>query len=178
MTSRTARTAVAPTREQRAAVTAADVDAVSAVGISARSFVTTARPVFRACRLREEEGPMPGDRRNPDATTTDTRARAGKRLHPAAIALVAVGAPFVAERPVQAPAGGGGEARSPLPQDSTPLGGTAGASAPVTIRRADAALEQRQLPFTGAELPLIALIGMAALATGALLRRGSTRTVR
>ena len=58
-------------------------------------------------------------------------------------------------------------------------GGTAGASAPVTIRRcAGAALEQRQLPLTGAELPLIALIGTAALAAVALLRRGSTRTVR
>jgi hypothetical protein len=62
---------------------------------------------------------------------------------------------------------------------TAPRGGSAGASTRVTIRRgADADLEQRQLPFTGAELPLIALIGTAALAAGALLRRGSTRTVR
>ena len=55
--------------------------------------------------------------------------------------------------------------------------GTSGATRPVTDSRNSGATSSRQLPFTGVELPLVALLGAAALAAGALLRRRSAPTV-
>jgi hypothetical protein len=39
------------------------------------------------------------------------------------------------------------------------------------VREAGAAMQQRQLPFTGSEVPLIVIAGATAIAAGALLRR-------
>jgi LPXTG-motif cell wall-anchored protein len=39
------------------------------------------------------------------------------------------------------------------------------------VREAGAAVQQRELPFTGSDVPLIIIAGAAAIAAGALLRR-------
>jgi hypothetical protein len=55
--------------------------------------------------------------------------------------------------------------------------GTAGASPPV-VQEVGAPSRQRELPFTGSEVPLFVLAGCAALAMGVLLRRNPGRGVR
>lgn len=58
---------------------------------------------------------------------------------------------------------------------------TTGPAAPSGVRvtrEAGVAVQQRQLPFTGAELPLVIIAGAAALAAGALLRRSTQGAVR
>ena len=60
--------------------------------------------------------------------------------------------------------------------DRTPVEGEAKAgsprgSAPTSAAQRSAAASSRQLPFTGADLPLLALLGASALAAGVVLRR-------
>lgn len=80
---------------------------------------------------------------------------------------------------IHAPRGAGAP---PLPRGSANRpGATTGPSAPTGVRvrrEAGAAVQQRQLPFTGVELPLIIIAGAAALAAGALLRRGTNGVAR
>jgi hypothetical protein len=77
---------------------------------------------------------------------------------------------------------GAEESGTPMPPSQPPNSteespGTAGASPPV-VQEVGAASRQRELPFTGSEVPLFVLAGCAALAMGALLRRNPRRGVR
>ena len=73
------------------------------------------------------------------------------------------------EQPGRVPAAAGPEALPP--------GGSMAESAGTSASRNSGVTSSRQLPFTGVELPLVALLGAAALAAGALLRRRSAPTV-
>ena len=78
------------------------------------------------------------------------------------------------EQSGRAPVDGGPErllARGPIANE-----GTSGASRALSAARNSAAMSSRQLPFTGADLPVIALLGAAAVAAGAMLRRRSALT--
>jgi nicotinate-nucleotide--dimethylbenzimidazole phosphoribosyltransferase len=77
------------------------------------------------------------------------------------------------ERPAESRGGGGS------PQESTTQpGGLPGTSPPTAVSHRASAQSQRQLAFTGADLPLIAFLGAAALAAGTLLRRRNGLLVR
>jgi hypothetical protein len=73
------------------------------------------------------------------------------------------------ERPAET-GGGGGSTGQP--------GGASDTSPPAALNRSAGGPSQRQLAFTGADLPLIALLGAAALGAGTLLRRRSGLLVR
>jgi hypothetical protein len=77
------------------------------------------------------------------------------------------------ERPAESGGGGGS------PQESTTQpGGSPGTPPPTAVSHRANAQSQRQLAFTGADLPLIAFLGAAALAAGTLLRRRNGLLVR
>jgi hypothetical protein len=65
--------------------------------------------------------------------------------------------------------------RRPSRQSTPPSSRPTGGPTPAVINRGIAAqTAQRQLPFTGVDVPVIAFLGVATLATGVLLRRRAT----
>ena len=84
---------------------------------------------------------------------------------PASGSLPASGVGPAVEQSGRTPGEAEGETRSPRGSTTTPSGQQALESQRSTVA------SSRQLPFTGVELPLVALLGMTALAAGVVLRR-------